>query len=79
MGSEMCIRDSPRWGQAVAAWVVPAAGCAVEIEALRERCTPLLAPHKRPKKLTVMDSLPRTALGKLRRAELPGIDRRKEK
>lgn len=69
----------PRWGQAVAAWVVPAAGCAVEIEALRERCAPLLAPHKRPRKLTVMDSLPRTSLGKLRRAELPGIDRRKEK
>ncbi len=68
--------SDPRWGQAVAAWVVPAAGCSVELEAVRESCAPLLAPHKRPQRLTVMDALPRTALGKVRRAELPGIDRR---
>lgn len=60
------------WGHVVAAWVVPAAGAAPSLEEVRAACAERLAPHKRPRRLTVVSSLPRTALGKIRRGALVG-------
>jgi o-succinylbenzoate---CoA ligase len=66
-------RPDPEWGAHVAAWVVPAS---VEdppsLEELRNRCRERLASFKAPRELFLVDSLPRTASGKLRRAALPG-------
>ena len=62
----------PQWGQVVGAWVVPSPGASISLEGLREACGTQLAPHKRPRWLTLADSLPRTALGKIRRNLLGG-------
>jgi fatty-acyl-CoA synthase/long-chain acyl-CoA synthetase len=56
------------WGQAVAALVVLDA--AVDIEALKRHCAEHLPAFKVPKRIDVVDALPRTASGKLRRSEL---------
>lgn len=58
------------WGQAVAAWVVPVAGTTPSLEALRREARVHLASHKLPKRLFVVDALPRTAAGKVRRTAL---------
>ncbi|NRQ50921.1 class I adenylate-forming enzyme family protein [Aeromicrobium stalagmiti] len=59
-------RDDPRWGQRVCAAYV---GDVAE-EALRHLAETRLAPPKRPKTYERLDSLPRTATGKVRRTEL---------
>jgi O-succinylbenzoic acid--CoA ligase len=58
----------PQWGEAVHAHVVLRAP--VSTEALREHCVARLAPFKVPKRIVVVEALPRTASGKLRRREL---------
>jgi O-succinylbenzoic acid--CoA ligase len=63
-------RPDRQWGEAVQAHVVLRAP--VSTEALREHCVARLAPFKVPKRIVVVDSLPRTASGKLRRHELAG-------
>ncbi len=58
------------WGQAVAAWVVPRAGTRPSLDAMRTAARAALAPHKLPRRLFVVDALPRTAAGKVRRTAL---------
>jgi O-succinylbenzoic acid--CoA ligase len=58
------------WGQAVAAWVVPRDGTRPSLDALRAAARAQLAPHKLPRRLFVVDALPRTAAGKVRRTAL---------
>jgi O-succinylbenzoic acid--CoA ligase len=58
------------WGRAVAAWVVPQPGATVALDDLRAAARARLAPHKLPKRLYVVDALPRTAAGKVRRSAL---------
>jgi O-succinylbenzoic acid--CoA ligase len=60
----------PEWGQAVAAWVVPRAGAHPTLDALRAAARDHLASYKLPRHLIVVDSLPRTATGKVRRVAL---------
>lgn len=60
----------PQWGHVVGAWVVPAEALAPTLEGLRRGGRERLAPHKLPRHLTLVDALPRTALGKVRRREL---------
>lgn len=61
--------DDERWGQRVCAAVVgPAEPAAVRGWA-RER----LGPAKRPKDVYVVDDLPRTSTGKVRRLDLPSV------
>lgn len=57
------------WGQRVCAAVV---GEATEAE-LRSYAAERLAPPKRPKSYFPLDRLPRTATGKVRRLDLPGL------
>jgi long-chain acyl-CoA synthetase len=61
--------DDERWGQRVCAAVVGGASSA-QLDALaRDR----LAPPKRPKEYFTLEALPRTATGKVKRLELPGL------
>ena len=62
-------RPDPEWGELVVAWVVPA-GDAPSLEDLREMVAEGLAPWAVPKELVLVDDLPRTAAGKVRRREL---------
>jgi O-succinylbenzoic acid--CoA ligase len=59
----------PEWGQAVTAYVV-AAGDAPTLAELREAVRQELAPYCAPRRLVLVDVIPRTALGKVRRADL---------
>ncbi|KWX61462.1 class I adenylate-forming enzyme family protein [Mycobacterium sp. NAZ190054] len=59
-----------RWGEAVAAWVVLRR--AVDVATLTAYCRDVLAPFKCPKTITVVDALPRNALGKVQRNLLIG-------
>jgi O-succinylbenzoic acid--CoA ligase len=64
-------RPDPQWGERVVAWVV-----AVDrsdppaVEELAEWTRELLAPWAAPKEVVLVDSLPRTASGKVRRQAL---------
>jgi long-chain acyl-CoA synthetase len=64
----------PEWGQRVCAAVV-SDGTATEpalLAAVTAHATANLAGYKRPKQVAVVDALPRTATGKVRRLALPG-------
>jgi fatty-acyl-CoA synthase len=63
-------RPDPRWGEAVVAVVVPAPGAAPSREALCALLDGQVARYKHPRDVVVVDSLPRTALGKVKREEL---------
>jgi fatty-acyl-CoA synthase len=60
----------PEWGELVAAVIVPDAGSTASLDAIRGYLEPRLARHKIPRRLVLADDLPRTATGKLRRAEV---------
>ncbi|WP_084505318.1 AMP-binding protein [Nocardia harenae] len=61
----------PRYGEVVAAVVVPAPGAEIDLAAVRAHFAASgLAKQKTPERLVVVRELPRTALGKVRKAEL---------
>ncbi len=60
----------PEWGEAVHARVVLRPGSEVSEAQLRAHVAARLAPFKVPKEVRVVDELPRTGSGKLRRADL---------
>ncbi|MDO9355163.1 MAG: AMP-binding protein, partial [Solirubrobacteraceae bacterium] len=62
--------DHPEWGEQVEARVVLAAGHTLDEPRLRESLRRLLPPFAVPKRITVVDALPRTPTGKLVRREL---------
>lgn len=59
-----------RWGEVPVAVVVLAPDAALELADLREWCDERLARFKQPRGLRVVDALPRTALGKVKKHEL---------
>jgi long-chain acyl-CoA synthetase len=61
-----------RWGQRVVASVVTADGVRDE-DVVAAHATEHLAGYKRPKEYRVVDALPRTATGKVRRLALPDM------
>ncbi len=63
-------REDPEWQQAVTAVIVPADRRAGDPEALRAHCAGALAAHKVPKRFEFVSELPRTAAGKIRRADV---------
>jgi o-succinylbenzoate---CoA ligase len=63
----------PEWGEAVTAFVVVRGRAGAE--QLAAWCRERLAAHKVPKRIELVDSLPRTAAGKLLRDRLP-VERR---
>jgi acyl-CoA synthetase (AMP-forming)/AMP-acid ligase II len=62
-----------RLGERVAAVVQPAAGAAVDVDELRGFLRDNLARYKVPELITVVDALPRNAMGKIVRTELPAL------
>ena len=65
-------QPDPEWGQAVVAWVVPTdPGAPPTLAELRQFVKHHLAPWAAPRHLVVLPALPRTSIGKVRRADLP--------
>ena len=60
----------PRWGERIAAFVIPAAGAAVTAGELTEHCRSLIAGYKVPKQIHLVETLPMTASGKIRKSVL---------
>jgi fatty-acyl-CoA synthase len=69
-------RPDERWGEAVVAVVVPAHGAEVSRESLCAVLAGRVARFKHPRDVVLTSSLPRTALGKIKREELKRIARR---
>lgn len=59
-----------RWGEVPVLAVVPRPGAAPEPAALLAALAPQLARFKLPRRVVLVDSLPKTALGKVQRAQL---------
>jgi O-succinylbenzoic acid--CoA ligase len=62
-------RPDAEWGERVVAWVVPVDE-SPSLDELRDLVAEAIAPWAAPKELVVVDDLPRTAAGKIRRREL---------
>ncbi len=65
-------RPDPEWGERVVAWVVPGPDAPLPTLAdVRARIRHHLPPWAHPKEMRLVGRLPRTALGKVRRGQLP--------
>jgi len=53
------------WGEIVVAFVQAKPGATVDLKQLKARCAASLSGYKRPKTVTVLDALPKNAVGKL--------------
>jgi acyl-CoA synthetase (AMP-forming)/AMP-acid ligase II len=62
-----------RLGERVAAVVEAAAGAEVDVNDLRAHLLANLARYKVPEQISVVDALPRNAMGKIVRTELPAL------
>jgi acyl-CoA synthetase (AMP-forming)/AMP-acid ligase II len=60
----------PRWGEAVTAFVVPAAGAQLAPDAIIGACRHDLAPFQVPKQVVISPALPKTAMGKISKVAL---------
>jgi malonyl-CoA/methylmalonyl-CoA synthetase len=58
------------WGERVAAALVLKEGEALDLQSLRAWARELLAVHKLPSRLLVLDALPRNAMGKVMKPAL---------
>ncbi len=68
-------RLDPLWGQRVVAWVVPRDPTdPPTLRELRDAVAARLPRHKAPRQLVVVDALPRTSAGKVRRSALPDAE-----
>lgn len=63
-------RADEEWGERVVAVVVPGAGFTPGLEELREMVKAAVGAWAAPRELVLVDSLPRTSIGKLRRREV---------
>lgn len=59
-----------KYGELVCAYVVPVAGAAIDVKEVRDFCRDDLSGYKIPKEVHVVDELPETFLGKIRRVDL---------
>ncbi len=64
-------RPDPEWGQRVVAWVVPDPAEPPTLDELRGLVRAELASFAAPRQLVLVESLPRTAIGKVQRDKLP--------
>ena len=61
------------WGEAVAAAVVLKAGATLSLSGLKAWCEDKLSAYKTPKKLVVLEALPRNAMGKVVKPSLKSV------
>jgi O-succinylbenzoic acid--CoA ligase len=59
--------DDHEWGQRVVAWIVPAANASVSLQELRDYVATSMPRFCSPREIFIVETLPRTALGKLQR------------
>ncbi|WP_460355863.1 acyl-CoA ligase FadD12 [Mycobacterium sp. ZZG] len=64
--------DDEQYGQRLSAFVVPAPGCSVTVDELKQHVRENLANYKVPRDITIMEELPRGSTGKILRNELRG-------
>jgi len=69
--------DDPSTGEAVVAYVVPAAGAEDVATAVREHCAVRLARFKQPTRIEVVEELPLTGTGKVQKGRLRATERRR--
>ena len=69
-------RPDERWGEVVVAVVVPKPGRHVSAERITELLEGQVARYKLPRDVVMMQSLPRTALGKVMREKIKTVVRR---
>jgi len=62
-----------RLGERVVAVVEPAPGATVDVDDVRRHLLEQLARYKVPERIAVVDALPRNAMGKIVRADLPAL------
>lgn len=62
--------DDVDLGERIVAWVVPKAGTKPSTQSLVDHVAQLLAPHKRPRSVYVVDALPRNDMGKILKSRL---------
>jgi malonyl-CoA/methylmalonyl-CoA synthetase len=69
--SEVAVKGlaSEEWGESVGAWIVPLER-ADDLDDLTEFAAARLAPYKRPRRICIVDALPRNAMGKVQKSEL---------
>jgi O-succinylbenzoic acid--CoA ligase len=68
-------RLDPEWGQRVVAWVVPVDPAdPPTLAELRDAVAERLPRYAAPRELVLVEALPRTSLGKLRRSALPAAE-----
>lgn len=60
-------------GQVVHAFVVAASGAAVDLDALRRRCMETLPPCAVPRRIAILDEIPRNPTGKVLRRDLVSL------
>jgi malonyl-CoA/methylmalonyl-CoA synthetase len=60
-------------GERIVAFVVPTPGASPSAEELAEHVAHLLAPHKRPRAVRLVEALPRNAMGKVLKRALAGM------
>ncbi|MBO0747295.1 MAG: long-chain fatty acid--CoA ligase, partial [Acidimicrobiaceae bacterium] len=66
-------RPHPEWGEEVVAWVIPAdPGRPPSLDGLRALVRETLAGYAAPRRLVLVEGFPRTSIGKVQRALLPG-------
>jgi long-chain acyl-CoA synthetase len=63
------VPDADR-GEVVKAMIVRRDGIALDLEALNHHCTEHLSKHKRPRRIEIVDELPKNFLGKIQRRRL---------
>lgn len=63
-------RKDVEWGERVVAWVVAQEGVSLRLDSLREQVADAIAPWAAPKELVIVESLPRSPLGKVLRKHL---------
>jgi acyl-CoA synthetase (AMP-forming)/AMP-acid ligase II len=70
--AEVAVTGAPsdEWGEVVCAWVVPDGVSVPDVESVLAYAAQRLAPYKRPRRVSFVDSLPRNSMGKVRRSEL---------
>ena len=59
-----------RLGEALFAAIVPAPGAKPSVEEIIEHCRPLIAGYKIPRRIDFVEAMPKSALGKILKAEL---------
>lgn len=69
--ADVCVAGipDPEWGQQVTAWIVPHS-VAPSLEEIRSHVKQILPAHCAPRRIELISEIPRTALGKPRRADL---------